>query len=138
MGDDSESMCMGGGCGDPPSDIEEESTEARRWKSFTSCCSKDNEVDDRVEVGKSSMEPGRKDDIDVIRLMPYVFCRCRARLGPGSLSTVANEMTEMPLGMSDDDMEWSSSYSRRRAFGNRSLSDRQSDRYDDVVDALRK
>lgn len=51
---------------------------------------------------------------------------------------MAKEMTEMPLGMSDDDMEWSSSYSRRLALETRSLSDRQSDRYELLLDAFKK
>ena len=120
-------MCMSGGAGEPPSDTEDESTDARKWKSFANCCSIAIEFDERPLGEKSSESVVPSDDMEVMRLIPSALGRWRRRVGPGSLSTVANEMTETPLGRSVDDMEWSSSKSRRRAFGNRS-SRRQSPR----------
>lgn len=96
---------MGGGGGEPPSDIDEESTEARKWKSFANCCSIADDVDERKRGEKSSDKAVPREDMDVIRLIPSADGRCRNRVGPGSLSTVANEITETPLGMSVDDME---------------------------------
>ena len=105
MGDDNESMCIGGAAGEPPSEIDEESTDARKWKSFANCCSIASEVDERTRGENSSDSVVPSDDMDVIRLIPSALGRCRSRAGPGSLSTVANEITDTPLGMSDDDME---------------------------------
>ena len=125
VGDESESMCMGGGGGEPPpSDRDEVSTDERKLNSL-SCCSRENDADDRPPLSEKSSV--RSEFIDVMRpiLPAYVLVLCRARVGPGSLSTVANEMTDMPLGKSDDDIEWSSSNSRRRAFDIRSSSDRR-------------
>ena len=105
IGDDSDSMCIGGAAGEPPSDIEDESTDARRWKSFANCCSIANDVDERPRGENSSERVVPSDDMEVMRLIPSALGRCRNRAGPGSLSTVANEITETPLGMSVDDME---------------------------------
>ena len=104
IGDDSESICIGGAPGDPPSEIDEESTDARRWKSFANCCSIASDVDERPR-GENSSDSVPNDDMDVIRLIPSALGRFRNRGGPGSLSTVANEITDTPLGMSVDDME---------------------------------
>jgi len=104
VGDDSESICIGGGGGEPPlSDRDDVSMDERRLKSL-SFCSSENDVDDRPRNEKSSV---RNEFIDVIRPMlpAYVLVRYRDRVGPGSLSTVANEMTDIPLGRSDDDIE---------------------------------
>ena len=125
IGDDSDSICMGGAAGDdPPSEMDDESTDARRLNSFANCCSID---DDERPWGENSSDSVPSDDMDVIRVIPSALGRCRNRAGPGSLSTVANEMTDIPLGKSVDDMEWSSSKSLRRALGSRS-SRRQSPR----------
>lgn len=51
------------------------------------------------------MEDGRREDMDVILLMPSKLGLCRTLVGPGSLSLVVNEMTDTPLGKSDEDME---------------------------------
>ena len=69
---------------------------------MTSCVSKDKDVDDRCgDATLSSTDDPRIELIDVIRLTPYVSCR-RLRAGPGSLSTVANEITDIELRSSDD------------------------------------
>ena len=62
------------------------------------------------------------------------LCRCRGMrpLGPGSLSTVANEMIDIELRTSDD-IEWSSSNSRRLALGSRSESRRHSLRFTSLM-----
>ena len=98
-------MCMGGAAGEPPSDIDDESTEARKWKSLANCCSIADDVEERNRGENSSDSVVPREDMDVIRLIPSADGRCRNRAGPGSLSTVANEITETPLGKSVDDME---------------------------------
>ena len=100
VGDESESMCIGGGGGEPPpSERDEVSTDERRLNSL-SCCSKENDVDERPPLSEKSSV--RSEFIDVMRLTPSLFCRCLIRAGPGSLSTVANEITETVLRMSSD------------------------------------
>lgn len=103
IGDDSESICIGGGCGDPCSDSDDESTDAR-IKSFTSWFSRDSEVAERPgDAMLSSTDEPRIEFIEVIRLTPYPLPLCRRmRAGPGSLSTVANEITDIELRSSDD------------------------------------
>jgi len=73
------------------------STEARMQKSLN-WWSREIEFDDRAEVGKSSKDvvPVRSEEADVIRLIPYSV-GLRVRDGPGSLSTVANEMADIRL-----------------------------------------
>ena len=119
-GDDSDSICIGATAGEPPSEIDDESTDARRWKSFANCCSIARDVDERACGENSSESVVPREDMEVIRLIPSALGRCRRRAGPGSLSTVAKEMTETPLGRSVDDIEWSSSKSRRLALATRS------------------
>jgi len=103
-GDPSESFCIGGG--DPWSEIEElASTDARRWKSLTSCCSSDIEFEDLADFGKSSNEV-RRELVDVL-FKPNKLDLVRNLVGPGSLSTVAKEMTDArpTLAISDEDIE---------------------------------
>ena len=103
---------MGGG--DPWSDNEElASTEGRRWKSLSSCCSYDREFDERADLVSSSYAARSEEVEDLCN--PIALARDRSRIGPGSLSTVANEMTDI-LPRSDEDIEWSSSQSLLRAF----------------------
>jgi len=77
-------------------------------------------LEERADDGKSSKEvvPVRSEDVEVIRLMPKTLGRFLNTEGPGSLSTVANEMADIrpKLGASEDDIEWSSSNSLRRAL----------------------
>ena len=63
-----------------------------------------SDVDERPR-GENSSDMVPNDDMDVIRLIPSALGRFRTRGGPGSLSTVANEIADTPLGMSVDDME---------------------------------
>lgn len=107
-------MC--GAAGEPPPAIDDESTDARRWKSCANCCSMASEVDERPHGENLSESVVPSDNIEVIRLMPNALGQLRKRPGPGSLSTVAKEMIETPLGRSVEDMDRSSSKSLRRAF----------------------
>ena len=62
-----------------------------------------------------------KDDIEVNPSMLNRLGRCRIREGPGSLSTVAKDTEDMgPRLWTCDGIEWSPSYSLRRALENRS------------------
>lgn len=107
---------MGGG--DPWSDNEElASTEGRRLRSLSNRCSYDNEFDDRADFVSSSYA-ARSDDVDDL-CNSNALVRDRNPVGPGSLSTVANEMTDI-LPKSDDDTERSSSHSLFRPLGLRS------------------
>jgi hypothetical protein len=116
---------MGGGEALPESG-EAGSIDAWLWKSFASCCSSENELDERDDGEKSSKDV-RNDEVEVMRLMGNRPARCRAR-GPGSLWSVLNDVEESRprLCTSDDDIEWSSSNSRLRAFGTRSSRRRSS------------
>ncbi len=90
---ESESSCSGGGDKLPDRC---EPTEACVRKSFASWFSSENEWEERAEGGKSSNEV-RNEDRDVILLMLYRLGRLRNREGPGSLSTVANDIEDMRL-----------------------------------------
>jgi len=61
------------------------------WKSCASWPSKENEFEDRAD----SSYDLRNDDIEVILLMPNTLGRFCIRGGPGSLSTVANDIDDM-------------------------------------------
>lgn len=80
--------------------------EARESKSLTNCCSNEGEFEERAEEEKSSNEFCRE-EFDCIRVIPKRLGRCRNREDPGSLSTVAKEMTDsLPtLCTSDEDIE---------------------------------
>lgn len=82
---------------------------------MSSCCSYDSEFDDRADLVSSSYAV-RSDEVEDL-CISNPLARDRNRIGPGSLSTVANEMTDI-LPRSDDDIEWSSSQSLFRAFEN--------------------
>jgi len=117
---ESESICIGGGEMFPVS-----------GPSGASCPSSEYEWDDRADGEKSGPKSSNdvcSDDELVIRLIPSRLGRFRIRDGPGSLSTVANEIVDMCpiLCTSEDDIEWSSSNSLRRALAIRSVSRRQS------------
>ena len=79
-------------------------------KSSACCPSTENEFDERAEGGKSGENSSNdvcNDDDEVILLIPSRLGRFRIRDGPGSLSTVANEIDDIRpiLCTSDDDME---------------------------------
>lgn len=115
-----ESMCSGGGDMLP---LRFELMLRCAWKSCASeeDPSTEKELDERPDGEKSSKEV-RREDRDVRELIPNMLGWCRRREGPGSLSIVAKEIedTRLRLFTSDEDIEWSSSNSRRRAFATRS------------------
>ena len=110
-----DSICIGGG-----EIVPEPSTLARIWNSWARDSPTEKEFDERADDGKSSNDvvPVRSEDAEVIRLSPKTLGRFRIAEGPGSLSTVAKDMADNRpmLGASEDDIEWSSSNSRRRAL----------------------
>jgi hypothetical protein len=100
-----ESICIGGGETLPDSGVTG-LTEAWVRKSCASCPSNENEFDERAEEGKSSNDV-RREDVEVILLMPNRLGRFRNRDGPGSLSTVAKDIDDIRpmLCTSEDDIE---------------------------------
>jgi hypothetical protein len=100
---DKDSPCIGGG--DAHSGCVE-LTDACIRKSWANCPSSENEVDERVDVGKSSYDV-RRELMEVIRFIPNKLGLFRVRGGPGSLSTVEYDTDDrrLRLCMSDDDME---------------------------------
>lgn len=117
-----ESICIGGGEIVPGK--EEPSTLARLRKSCARESPTEKELEERADDGNSSNDvvPVRSEDVEVMRLIPKRLGRFRKTDGPGSLSTVAKEMADIrpKLGASEDDIEWSSSNSLRRALDCRS------------------
>lgn len=117
---ESVSPCMGGG-------ERLGLTDACIRKSCANWPSNEYEAEERAEGEKSSNDACRE-CIEVILLMPYRLGRFLIRGGPGSLSTVVcdNDDRRPRLCMSEnEDIEWSSSKSRFRAFVTRSSDNRQ-------------